>query len=183
MKYLTVFLIKEQAGEFQKKVLYELAEQFSIGGAIQRDPPPHLTLKYSFETENISEFEQLINEFCKKHYPTRIQLEGFDHFDKNVIFIKAIPSEEMRQMHLELLSAFHKISWMKWHEHDKENFNFHASVAHSDITEKFDKIWDYLKKYQPKYNLEWDNITLFKLVDGKWLIHKEFQMKKHKVKN
>jgi 2'-5' RNA ligase len=183
MKYLTVFLIKGPAGEFQRKTLYELAEKFSIGGAIQRDPPSHLTLKYSFETEDISEVEAMIKKFCKNHAPTKLKLEGFSHFDNNVIFIKATPSMEMRQIHHELLKEFHKISWMKWHEHDKENFNFHASVAHTDIAKKFGDIWSYLKKYTPKYDLEWNNITLFKLVDGKWIIHKKFQIRKNKVKN
>jgi 2'-5' RNA ligase len=176
MKYLTVFLIKGDAGKFQRKILCELAKRFDIGEAIRRDPPPHITLKYSFETENIKEIEQLLKNFCKKQKPTSLNLDGFGHFGKNVIFIKINPSKEMRIMHKSLILEFHKISWMRWHEHDRSNFNFHASVAHTDITTKFDEIWRYIQKYHPKYELMWDNITLFKLIDGKWKIHKTFHI-------
>jgi|WetSurMetagenome_2_1015567.scaffolds.fasta_scaffold834130_1 2'-5' RNA ligase len=177
MKYLTVFLIKGDAGKFQRKMLYELAKKFNIGGAIQRDPPPHITLKYSFETDNIKEIESLLNKFCKKQKPTSLKISSFGHFGKDVIFIKVKPSKEMLKVHKSLLLEFHKISWMRWHKHD-ENSNFHASIAHSDIAEKFNDIWKYIKKYNPEYELMWNNITLFKLINGKWKIHKQFKILK-----
>ena len=103
MKYLIVTLIKGNAAEYQQKLLYSIAERFNVNGAIQRKPPAHIALKYSFETENIKLVENYIEEFCNRHKKCKYKLEGINHFDKDVIFIDVITSNEMKQLYAEFI--------------------------------------------------------------------------------
>ena len=85
MKYLIVCLIKDEAKEFQEDLLYRIARQFKLTGAIKRKPPAHITLKYAFETEKIEEVENIMASFCKNQYKTPFKLEGFDFFKRSEI--------------------------------------------------------------------------------------------------
>jgi 2'-5' RNA ligase len=176
MKYIIVCLIKGKAKQFNETLMSNVAKNFNVNGAVERKPPSHITLKYGFETDEIKDLEQVIENFCESNKKTKYKLNGFDSFDKNVIFIKVEPSNEMINIHKKFINELKKIKWMTWKKFDG-NVHFHASVAHSDINENnFDEIWNYVNQNKPKFDLFFDNITLLKLIDGVWKVHKEFLM-------
>ena len=132
MKYLIVSLIKGSAGEFIDSLQQEVANKFDVVGGIKRKCPPHITLKYNVVTDKITELENVIKKFCDSNKKIRYQLEGFDYFDKKVIFVKVKETEEMRESHNKFVQELKNISWMTWKKEDKK-IHFHASIAHSDI--------------------------------------------------
>lgn len=174
MKYLIVCLIKGKAKEFNETLMYDVAKRFNVKGAIERKPPAHITLKYSFEIDKIDELENIIKEFCTSNKRTEYKLNGFGSFDKNTIFIKVEPSNEMVRSYKKLINKLKKVKWMTWKEFDN-TLNFHASIAHSDVNENnFEVIWNYVTKNKPEFNLFFDNITILKMEKGIWRVHKEF---------
>lgn len=175
-KYMIVTLIKGQAGVLQQKLLYEIASKYGVKGAIERKPPSHITLKYSFKTENIIDVEKNIQEFCKNNKSANYKIKGFGHFDKDAIFMNILPSEEMKELYQKLIVHLRKIDWMTFKQFDGDT-HFHATVAHSDIQDQFIQIWDFINKHEVNFDIELDNISIFKLEKGVWKVHKEFLLK------
>lgn len=173
MKYLIVTLLKGEAARFQQQLLHDIAERFSVSGAIERKPPAHITLKYSFETDRIAEVEHVLQEFCEQAHPCPYRLEGYGHFETTVLFIEVIPSPEMQACYQELIAALKTIPWMPFKEFDG-NTHFHSSLAHTDIEKKFDDIHSYLSRIPCSFSEDWDAIALLRLENGLWVLHKEF---------
>lgn len=174
-KYMIVTLIKGEAGELQQKLLCDIASKFNVKEAIQRRPPSHITLKYSFKTDNIADVEANLQEFCDNNKSKTYKINGFDHFDENVIFMKIIPSKEMKKLYLKLIEHLKKIEWMMFKKFDGKT-QFHATVAHSDIQKQFSDIWQFVQKHPANFDMKLDNLVIFQLVDGVWKVHKEFQL-------
>lgn len=175
MKCLIAALIKGKAGRFQQKLLYDVAKRFKVNGAVKRRPPAHITLKYSFKTSKIKEVEEAIKDFCKKNKSCRYKLKGFSYFGRDVIFIEVFPSKEMKKLHKKLILQLYKIKGMKRKKWDKTT-HFHSSIAHSDIKGKFKEIWGYVKNKKCDFKIELDNITILKMSDGVWKVHKKFSL-------
>ncbi len=133
-------------------------------------------MKYSFETENISPIEDFIQDFCKSHKKCRYELKGFDHFDKDVIFINVIASKEIKELYSEFIEGLKKKTKIQLKQFDGKT-HFHASIAHTDIKEKFDEIWKFATKDKPDFQVLFDNITILKLVNNVWAVHKEYKLK------
>jgi len=175
MKYVIVILIKGEAGEYQQELLDSIAKQFNVNGAIKRKPPAHITLKYSFETENIEPVEKTIEEFCKSNKKSKYRLNRINHFDKDVIFIDVVPSEEMKNTYSKFIDFLRNNTNIKFKEFDGKT-HFHSSIAHTDINNKFDEIWSFVSKENPDFDVFFDNISILKFVDGVWQIHKEYSL-------
>lgn len=173
MKYLIVTLIKGDAEKYQQELLYSVANQFNVTGAIQRKPPAHITLKYSFETDNINPIEKAIEEFSNSINKSKYQLKGINHFDENIIFIDVIPSKEMFETYSNFINYLRKNTNITFNQFDG-NTHFHSSIAHTDIKLKFQEIWNFVSKENPDFEVLFDNITILKLVNSIWRIHKKY---------
>lgn len=177
MTYVIVYLIKGEAGKFQQDLTHEIAKKFKHDGTIKSKIPAHLTLKSRFETNNIEEVEKAIKGFTDKEGASSLALDGYGYFSEpKVIFIKVKESKEMRDSYNKLMEKLKKISWLPMSELDRKGMKFHSTIAHKNLPEeKFDDIWQYLKnKPKPYFGLNFDNISILKLIDGVWQIHKEF---------
>ncbi len=175
MEYLIVTLIKGEAAKYQQKLIYSIAKKFNVSCAIQRKPPAHITLKYSFEVKNIKSIEEHIQEFCKLQKKCNYKLEKLNHFDKDVIFIDVFPSDDMKMLYIKFLKFLKNNTNLQFKEFDGKT-HFHSSIAHTDIKDKFDDIWSFVSKEKPKFDVLFDNISILKLVNGIWRIHKEFPL-------
>lgn len=176
MKYLIVTLIKDEAGDFQQKLLYDISEKFGVTEAIKRRPPAHITLKYSFETEDITPIENCIKNFCKTHKKCSLELKEINNFDKDVIFIDVVSSKEMIELYREFIEKMKKLKNITFNKFDGST-HFHMSIAHTDIKDKFDDIFEYAKTKAKYCKIEMDNISILELVEGVWKVHKEFELK------
>ena len=91
-------------------------------------------------------------------------VKGFNYFDKEhkVIYIDIDPSTKLRELRRELAQRLSKISdSQQWD--NKEQFQFHSTVAFRDIDRKFLKIWEYIKeKEEPNIKQHLLRITILK---------------------
>lgn len=183
MKYVIVYLIKGKAAEFQQKLVYKIARKFDHYGTIKNKIPAHLTLKYPFETNNVKRIqavENVIKNFSNKQKISTIILDGYGYFeDPWVAYINAKESKQMRNIYNKFIDELKRIDWFTFRKYEIHGPKFHSTLAHSDLAEgKFKEIWKYLKTQpKPYFILNFDNITILKLIDGIWQIHKEFLIK------
>ena len=176
MQYLIVTLIKGKAKTYQQKLLYKIPKLFKAKRAILRKPPAHITLKYFFETKNIKPVEKSIKEFCRSHKKSKYKIKGFNHFKKDVIFMDIIPSKQMTKTHQDFLKYFTKNTKIKLTSIDKTT-HYHSSIAHNDIGNEFEGIQSYISKLSPKFDCEFDNITIIKVENNLLKIHKTYILK------
>ncbi len=175
MIYFIGYLIKGKAQKYHHKLCSELSNKFGIK-YLPATIPSHLTLKAPFETNNINAVEEKIEDFLADAEKTKLKLNGFGHFGKEVIFIDVKPSKEMIGFHKKIISKLEEIKDLQWKELEKKGFQFHLTVATKGIKLKFDEMWQYLSDYNSLYNLELDNLAILKYENGKWVVYKEYKI-------
>ena len=175
MKYTIFLLIKGEAGVYQQRLLYEIATRFGVSKAVQRRPPAHITMKYSFETEDISVVERCVEEFCSRNSPASFVLSGVECFGREVIFLDVKESARMRRMYEEFIALLKEKTTISFGEFDGVT-RFHSTVARNDISEVFDDIWSFVSDQEPFFELSFDNLAIMKLVNGVWQVHKEYRI-------
>jgi 2'-5' RNA ligase len=176
MKYSIFYLIKGPAEKYQQKLVKEVGPMFGENYMVENSLPAHITLHSPFELKSIKHLEELLNNFSKKHNKSKIKIEGFGNFKRFVAFLKTQFSKEGMKLQKELARELEKIN-IPSHKFDKK-FKPHATISYGNTPETFSKIWDYLKKLEnPKFEVEFDNLTIMKKSRNKWIIHKKFELK------
>lgn len=175
MKYTIVTLFSGKAGEYQQNLLYSIAERFYTKKGIKTKPPAHVTLKYSFNTENINIVEEYIKRFCETHKKCNYQLNNINRFSNKAIFIDVFPSEEMKKMYVDFIKYLKKNTNIYFRELDGR-VHFHSTLAYNDIGDKFEEMWLEVSKEKPDFRVVLDNITILKFEDEIWKVHKEFYL-------
>jgi len=159
-----------------RQLIYDINKKFRVRGAVKHRPVPHMSLFGPFGCRSIREVihatVEVGSEFSELHYG----IDGFEYFElkkkflfittssrKNVIYLKIIPSKELKEFRHKLAKKLLKTTDTVNFDHDsKDKFKFHAIVAMKDIHHKFDEIWDYLKTYDIKTQGISFRITLVK---------------------
>ena len=179
--------------EISKKLIYDIYHKFHVRGSVKHRPVPHITLFGPFRCRTINDVINAIGEVGAGYSELEYYVDGFDYFElkkkflvfttsvkKNVIFLKIIPSEELKDFRHNLAKKLLKITDSVNEDNDsKEKFHFHATIAMKDIDKKFDTIWEYLKNYDIKTKEICYRITLLR--EGK--IMYEFDLKSKRLLN
>ena len=159
-----------------KKLIYDIYHKFQVKKIAANHPVPHVTLFGSFGCKSISSVMRCIREVCSEYSELEYQINGFDYFElkkkfifittstrKNVLYLKIIPSEELKECRYRLAQKLLDITnTIDGDESSKDKFEFHTTLAMKDIHEKFEKIWEYLKNYKIKTYGVCYRITLLK---------------------
>ena len=175
--YIIAFMIGGEAEAYHNQIVKDISSRFSLQN-VSEMVDPHITLKSAFETDNVAGLESVLARFCSQNKKSEMELRGFGHFDKDVIYMDVRPSGEAMKMFQGLTRELKGIEWMGWTRYDAENMKFHATLAAYDIREKFDGVWNYLNMtYSPEFVVFFDNITILRLENGKLVRHKEFAFK------
>ena len=178
MKLVLVYLIKGKTEKYHQKLVREVGPKFGENYMIENPLPSHITFKSPFELSNSKVIEKILKEFCKNHTAFDIEMGGFGNFRRFVSFLKIKLSRQVIKINKELLQEVKKIDGIKLHRFDI-NWKPHATISYGNTKNKFNKIWNYLKKLdKPKFNLKFDNITILKKIGKHWKIYKEFKLKK-----
>jgi len=162
--------------EASRKLIYDIYNKFHVGGAVKHRPVPHISLFGPFRCRSINDVINTIGEVGSQYSELRYQVDGFDYFElkkkflflttsvrKNVIFLKIIPSKELKDFRHSLAKKLLKITDSSNIDHDsRDTFQFHATIAMKDIDKKFDTIWEYLKNYEMKSEGVCYRITLLR---------------------
>lgn len=150
--------------KISRKLIYDIYHKFHVRGNVKHRPVPHISLFGPFRCRSINDVLNTIGEVGSEYSELGYAVDGFDYFElkkkflflttsikKNVIFLKIIPSEELKDFRHSLAKKLLKVTDSSNIDHDsKEKFQFHATIAMRDIDKKFDAIWEYLKNYEIK---------------------------------
>ncbi len=188
--YLIEIRLMGEPKHLAKKLIYDIFHKFRVQGQVRKRPVPHVTLFGPFGCKSIREVIHTIGEVGSEYKQLEYRIDGFDYFElkkkflfvitstkKNVIYLKIIPSEDLKDFRHKLAKKLLKFTDAVNASHDsRDKFKFHATVAMKDIHYKFDKIWEYLKTYDIKTKGMCYRITLLK--EGKIMYEFDFPTKR-----
>ena len=188
--YFIEIRMMEESKEITKKIIYNISKKFNVQGQTRKKVVPHITLFGPFNTKSIHDVIGTIGEIGSKYSSLEYEIDGFDYFEfkkkflfittntkKNVIFLKVIPSEDLKNFRFDMAKKLLKFCDAVKASHDsKDKFKFHATLAMKDIHYKFDEIWDYLMNYEIKFKLVTYRVTL--LNQGKIMFEYDFPSKR-----
>jgi 2'-5' RNA ligase len=174
-------LLRGDIEKYHHTLVNQIADKFNLNLTKKENLKTHFTLKYSFETENITELENVCAKFCKSHKKTPIHVAGFAGFPKKVVFININPSKDAKQTFLDFIVELKTLTWLTWDQYDAEKLQFHTTLA-EECDDKYNDVLNFVKGKEKSFNCWFDNITILKLVSGTktagtWKIHKTYEMK------
>ncbi len=145
-----------------------MKEQF--GCVIALRSPAHITLVPPFWLEEGREKELLSALYSFKADATALQIElnGFSHFGKKVLFVIVNPGPAMEKIR-NLVAGHFSSSFPGVIKKDEQPFHPHVTIATRDMSPgHFFRAWEHFsqKKYAEKFTVQ--KIALLKLSPGKW---------------
>jgi 2'-5' RNA ligase len=114
MKYSLACLLEGPAAEYQQRLVREIADRFDLRFTLEQAIPPHFTLKYHFETEEIDTVEQIVSRFCTTHAKKAVEIGGFGEFAPDVAFLKVQLSPAAQTTFEAFLVELRHIPWMSF---------------------------------------------------------------------
>ena len=149
---------------------YKQYMQSKYGSRAAQKSPAHLTIVPPFKAEE--DMEQLLKDFVEKYNADfsafDIHLKNFDHFNQRVLFVSAVPGEELSNLEKEVNQQFSE-AFPSIIFRTKPEFHPHVTIATRDIPEhRFDEIWDYFQQQEMDVSFTASEITVLKLVQGRW---------------
>ena len=143
--YLIEFRLYRSSKHFTRKISRELVRRFKVKQSAKQVNPAHITLFGPFNTHDEYRLIQEFEKFCSKYDLIQYSLGGFDHINKEVIYLDVEPSQELVEFRRELAHNFMRFTtdYPLW---DKEpDFIFHTTLT-KDFGDKFEAIWNYLSR-------------------------------------
>lgn len=174
MRYVIVSVVKGLAGYFNNSLRKEVFCKFN---AKSSKLPAHFTIKSPFEVDNISDLDMALSIFCKNQTKASYILNGYDHFDDRVVFMKVIMSEEGKYLHDNLIDLLNSFSFINFNSHDGKNKVFHVTISSKKIQPIFNDLYNYVESIPYSFDCYFDNISIFKWEDNTWKLHKEYLLK------
>ena len=171
MRYVIASVVKGDAGNFNNNLRKEVFEKFK---ARSSKLPAHFTIKAPFESDDITNLENILDDFCKCHSSKDYKIKGYDNFDDRVIFMKVLMSNEGKLMHDELIDYLSNIDYLDFSKEDGKDKVFHVTISSKKIRNIFNDLWDYVSSIPCDFDCSFDNICIYKWVDNTWVLHKEY---------
>jgi len=179
--FLVEFRLQGEPREFAKRMVLDVAKRFRVRGVTRRGRVvPHVTLYGPAKTRDIRQVISEIQKVGRKYTLVPFTLKGFDHFNNEpkVIYINIEPSEELKQLRLELFQRLSRISTPQTWDR-KPEFKFHATVAFKDIDRKFEQIWAFMKnKEEPNLHQHLLRITVLDTYNSRIICEYDLVLKK-----
>lgn len=172
MKYFIGHLLEGEVGVWHTTLTNTIAEKFNTW-KIQEICPSHITIFSEFEADNIETVSHTIETLLFHTQPGNYSISMFDHFEDKVVFAKIDPDAKVISLvqklreNLELIPGVQKDKHLTWKPH--------ATLAFRLSPEKITTIWNYVTTLEkPNFTALFDNITLFRFENEKWVVEKKF---------
>jgi 2'-5' RNA ligase len=177
MRHVVVCIVKGAAGEFNNNLRKELFEKFK---AKSSKLPAHFTIKAPFEYEGeINELVGVLKDFSKAAKAEPFTIDGYEHFDDRVIYMKVNMSKEAKAVHDKLIDDMSKMSYIDFDKKDGKNKIFHITLASKKLKPLYNRVWDYVQQYPCEFKCLFDNVTIYRWEEETWKLYKEFIFKEH----
>ena len=173
MIWVIVSSARGKASDLNKKIKVDLMEKFNARGS---KLPPHFTIKAPFETDDIHDVEKTIEGFSERNFKTKYVINGFNHFNKRVVYMNVEMSEEAKKVHDELIDELEKVN-VTFDKKDGKDKIFHITLASKNVQTNFELIWHYILDFNCYFELYFDNIEIYKLQNNKWMLYRCFSLK------
>ena len=121
--FLIEIRIMGEMKQLSKKLIYDIYHKFHVSGNVKHRPVPHISLFGPFGCKSIYNVVNAIGQVGSEYSELKYQVDGFDYFElkkkflfvttsikKNVIFLKIIPSEELKDFRYSLAKKLLKIT-------------------------------------------------------------------------
>lgn len=142
------YLIEFRFSGYAKNSIRELKSSISKNFHVsQKKIIPHITLVGPLQTSYKKRLITEVKNICKKYELVKFQLDGFGHFENRVIYVKIKPSDELKQLRIELVETLGKFCQLSEFD-DESHFTFHVTLVMKDIQKKFERIWEYLQSWE-----------------------------------
>lgn len=176
MQYFVGYLIEGNTSKYYKKITSDLGQKFDIKN-LSEHIPPHLTLKIPFETDTIEDFENYVSKKTENLSGMDLVVDGFEKFNgrRMTIFLKVNAGENIKTIE-------NIVDYLESYDKDIKKLPrplaLHTSIARFLSPEQCKDIWNYLQEIpSPYFNLIFNNLTIFKLINDVWEVHKIFYFK------
>jgi 2'-5' RNA ligase len=156
--------VDREVGKFKKW----MKEHFHCTVALKS--PAHITLVKPFWIEtNWEDYLVSALQACEPGIPSfQIELKGFSHFGKRVLFVDVEPSEPLKDLKRKVEDHFLR-TFGDSLKREQMSFQPHITIANRDLKPSdFDKAWVHFSKIQYEASFIASEITLLKLSEGKW---------------
>ncbi|MGG7077028.1 2'-5' RNA ligase family protein [Clostridium sardiniense] len=174
MRYVIVCVVNGDVGEFNNNLRKEVFEKFNVKSS---KLPAHFTIKAPFEYDNnIEELENLIEDFCSRYDSKQYIIDGYDHFDDRVIYMKVNMSNEGKMMHDDLIDRMEKIDYIEFDKNDGRDKTFHITIASKKLRPIYDDVWNYVKRYPCEFECLFDNISIYRWQNNTWELYRKFNI-------
>lgn len=174
MRYVIVCVVKGSAGDFNNNLRRRVFEKFNLKSS---KLPAHFTIKAPFEYDgNIDDLENLIEDFCSQYESKTYSIEGYDHFDDRVIYMKVKMLDEGKIMHNDLIDRMEKVDYIEFNKNDGRDKIFHITIASKKLRPLYNDVWNYVNNYPCKFECLFDNISIYKWENNTWKLHREFNI-------
>lgn len=174
MRYVIVCVVKGKAGDFNNNLRRKVFEKFNLKSS---KLPAHFTIKAPFEYDkNIDDLEHVIEDFCREYDSIPYSIDGYDHFDDRVIYMKVKMPYEGKVMHNDLIDRMEKIDYIKFNKNDGRDKIFHITIASKKLRTIYKDVWDYVNNYPCNFECLFDNISIYKWENNTWKLHREFNI-------
>jgi 2'-5' RNA ligase len=168
MRYFIGYVIKNPDSLVIDELRKKLAVTFSVQEALKS--PPHLTLFYPFETDDIQGVEPALADIARSIPPFLLDVVGFRSFDEAVWFLDVEQRPELHALKTRIVDAITQTLGIS--ENRKGNgVHFHITLAYKDLTpETFRQIESYLQETPlPVTHLTVSNITILRQTETSWV--------------
>ncbi len=162
---------------FVRKTEIFLSKKYNtVRGLLQ---PPHITIKWPFETDDLKKFEDYCAELAREIDPFIVKIKGFGFFEPKVIFLKVVPNKKLLNLHLRILKDMKERFGINSNKFEGKDQQFHTTLAYGDLKEsEFYRAKEELEKIkQPELSFKFNKIGLYRYTGEEWVIHKEFEVK------
>lgn len=184
-RYILHCIFPKEVQSFHENVIEEIKTNTGLTDTWKQGLSAHFTLKYWFETEQIIQIEELLNEFSEVNAAHPVWIAKPGHFNRSVIFYKISLSDDAKLVFQQLIEKLKTIAWMPWDRYDGENLHFHMTVA-ENCGDRFEQAWEIANAKTKDFECLFDNITILKMSETKdgvdlWEKHKTFLLRNIKT--
>ncbi|GAA0122525.1 MAG: 2'-5' RNA ligase family protein [Clostridium argentinense] len=173
MRYVIVCTIKGSAGEFNNNLRKDVFHKFGVKSS---KLPAHFTIKAPFEHDDITELENILENFSKTYSKAPFQIDGYNFFRKDVIYMDVKMSNKAKNIHDKLIDELLTLPYLTFKPNEGKNKVFHITVASKRINGKFEAIKNYVESIPCNFEGSFDNIGIYKWVNNTWVLHKEYEL-------
>lgn len=180
MRYGIRFEITGEAKTHLNNLVKEIKKSFGENQYSNKKENPHLTLKYSFNSNNIKEIEKILAEISKDSKKGKVLMKGFGNFsfpesNKFVLYAKFKPDNNCRRIQKKILKNL-KEEGIEIQKRDSK-WKSHSTLCITSSEESFKNIKKHLKKYRgQEFKIDFDNIVMTKKTKGKHKVYKKFKI-------